>query len=74
LSHTSPFCFRYLSYKVWLYFRVSLDINLPIYASCKAEITDAYHHALVLLIEMKSQELFAQACVEAQSSQCLPPH
>jgi hypothetical protein len=50
-----------------LFVQASVDHDPPIYASCVAGMTGAYHHAQ-LSVEMASQELFAQAGLQLQSS------
>jgi hypothetical protein len=51
-----------------LYDRVGLDGYLSVYASLKAGITGTGSQAQIFLVEMGSQELFAWAGLEAQSS------
>jgi hypothetical protein len=48
-------------------------MSLPFLLPAIDGMTGAYHHTLLLLIEMGSPELSTQAGLETQSSQSPPP-
>jgi hypothetical protein len=55
------------------YALANLDYGPPIYASCIAGVTGACHQTQLLLVEMRSHYLFAQAGLEPRSFRSLPP-
>jgi hypothetical protein len=65
----NPFSFGYFS--VLLHAQASLHCDPPIYASCVARMKGMYQHTQLLLVEIWSHELFAQAILELQSFQSL---
>jgi hypothetical protein len=68
LSHaSSPFDFSYFSNKVLCLSSDGLNGNPPIYASHAAGMTGMNHCAKLLLVEMKSLELFSWTNFELQS-------
>jgi hypothetical protein len=69
LSHIlSPFCLLFFQIGSCISAQASLDWDPPTYASHVAGMTGMHQHTQLLLVEMGSPKIFAQAGLKLQSS------